>query len=465
MADQYKQLAGEIYKTVGGKSNIESFFNCMTRLRIKVIDEEKVHIDALKQIEGVAGVVQEDTLQIIIGPGKVNHVREELEKIYQNDGEEDEEDIDIKEISKQNKENFRKKHKNPLQQFIRRLANIFVPIIPALVACGLINGISKAIPQILNTTLEIDFTQSTFILILQAIGSVLFTYLAILVGLNTAKEFGGTPVLGAIAGGLIINPAIADISVFGEKLVPGNGGIVSVLLSVALMSYIEKQIRKKVPASLDIIVTPTTTLFITGLLTYFVFMPVGGFIAKGITQLLMGLLDVGGIAAGFILGATFLPLLATGLHQGFFPFHLELINQTGNDPLFTIQAMGGAGQVGAALAILVKTRKKTLKRAILGALPVGFLGIGEPLLYGVTLPLGRPFLTACLGAGVGGAVIAYFQVASLSIGVAGLSLFPLIDGGLNGMFGYAAGILTAYGCGFLFTYFFGFKETMAGQFK
>lgn len=463
MAEEFKKMAEEIYHLVGGNKNIDSFFCCMTRLRIKLLDEELVNLDQLKKIEGVIGVVQADTLQIIIGPGKVNKVKEAFNEIYEQDSEEKE--IDLKSIAKENKENIRKKQKNPVQAFIRRLANVFVPIIPALVASGLITGFSKAIPQILNTTMGIDITQNNLILILQVIGSVLFTYLAIVVGFNTAKEFGGTPSLGAIAGGLIINPAIADIQVFGEKLVPGNGGIVSVLLTVAFMSYLEKNIRKKVPASLDIILTPTITFLITGLLTYFIIMPAGGFIAEGITDMFMGLLNIGGVFAGFLLGATFLPLLATGLHQGFFPFHLELINQTGNDPLFTIQAMGGCGQIGAALAILVKTRKRKLRKAIGGALPVGFLGIGEPLLYGVTLPLGRPFLTACLGAGVGGAVIAYFNVASTSIGVAGLSLFPLIDNGVNGMLGYAAGVVTAYGFGFLFTYFFGFKESMTGQFK
>lgn len=463
MAENFNKMAKEIYDLVGGKRNIDSSFSCMTRLRIKLIDEDLVDLDNLKQVEGVIGVVQADTLQVIIGPGKVNKVKEEFEKIIEKDTDEGE--IDLKSIAKENKTNLRNKQKNPVQAFIRRLANVFVPIIPALVASGLITGLSKAIPQILASTMGIDITQNTIILILQVIGSVLFTYLAIVVGFNTAKEFGGTPSLGAIAGGLIINPAIANISIFGEELVPGNGGIVSVLLSVAFMSYLEKNIRKKVPASLDIIITPTITFLITGLLTYIVIMPAGGFIAEGITAMFMGLLDVGGIFTGFILGATFLPLLATGLHQGFFPFHLELINQTGNDPLFTIQAMGGCGQVGAAIAILVKTRKRKLKKAIGGALPVGFLGIGEPLLYGVTLPLGRPFLTACLGAGVGGAVIAYFEVASTSIGVAGLSLFPLIDNGVTGMLGYAAGVATAYGCGFLFTYFFGFNETMTEQFK
>ena len=123
------------------------------------------------------------------------------------------------------------------------------------------------------------------------------------------------------------------------------------------MAVLEKRVRKFVPQSLDIIITPTVTVLITGIITYVVFMPIGGFISDGITKGLLGVLEVGGVVAGFVLGATFLPLVITGLHQGLTPVHLELINSIGDDPLLPILAMGGAGQVGAAFAIYIKTKK------------------------------------------------------------------------------------------------------------
>ena len=191
-------------------------------------------------------------------------------------------------------------------------------------------------------------------------------------------------------------------------------------------------------------------------------MPLGGLISDGITKGLVGILHLGGVVAGFILGATFLPLVVTGLHQGLTPIHLELINSLGNDPLLPILAMGGAGQVGAAFAIYFKTRKQRLKRAIGGALPSGMLGIGEPLIFGVTLPLGRPFLTACLGAGVGGAFQAYFKVSTIAIGISGLPLSFLVSAGQVLL--YLLGLIVAYIAGFIFTYLFGFHDELAGEF-
>ncbi|WP_278342343.1 PTS transporter subunit EIIC, partial [Parageobacillus thermoglucosidasius] len=160
-----------------------------------------------------------------------------------------------------------------------------------------------------------------------------------------------------------------------------------------------------------------------------------------------------------VLAGTFLPLVMVGLHHGLTPIHMEFINKIGSTPILPILAMAGAGQVGAAIAIFVKTKNKRLRNIIKGALPVGFLGIGEPLLYGVTLPLGRPFLTACLGAAVGGAFQAVMKTAALGIGVSGLSLIPLIAD--NKYMLYFAGLFISYVFGFIFTYFFGFKEEMA----
>lgn len=262
---------------------------------------------------------------------------------------------------------------------------------------------------------------------------------------------------------MVINPAVGDIALFGENLLPGRGGLIGVLFAAIFIALVEKQVRKFVPQSLDIIITPTIALLITGIVTYIVFMPVGGFVSDAITKGLLSVLDVGGVAAGFILGATFLPLVVTGLHQGLTPVHLELINSIGDDPLLPILAMGGAGQVGAAFAIYFKTKKKSLKRAIGGGLPSGMLGIGEPLIFGVTLPLGRPFLTACLGAGVGGAFQAHFDIATVAVGVSGLPLTFLVH--TNQIILFLAGLFISYVAGFIFTYLFGFKDEMAAEFK
>ncbi|WP_267894844.1 glucose PTS transporter subunit IIA [Lentibacillus sp. Marseille-P4043] len=183
---------------------------------------------------------------------------------------------------------------------------------------------------------------------------------------------------------------------------------------------------------------------------------------SGITWFLVDvMLKVGGVFGGYVLAATFLPLVTVGMHQGLIPIHLELINGTGSTTLLPILAMAGAGQVGAAIAIYLKTKDKRLRNTVANALPVGILGIGEPLIYGVVLPLGRPFITACLGAGFGGAFLSLSSVGAISVGPSGLALIPLIAD--NNYLLYIAGLIISYAGGFVLTYLFGYKEKLVNK--
>jgi PTS system sucrose-specific IIC component len=351
------------------------------------------------------------------------------------------------------KSEIKKKNNTPVKNFLRKIGSIFIPLIPGLVASGIINGVANFAK---NAGAD---PNATWLQMLLLIGGGIFTFLGILVGWNTAKEFGGTPVLGAIAGILIFNPAMANVKLFGEALVPGRGGLFAVIFAAWLMVVVERRVRKAVPNAVDIIVTPLITVLAVSIVTMLAIQPVAGFLSDGITSGINAILNVGGAFAGAVLAGTFLPLVMVGLHHGLTPIHMEFINQTHVTPLLPVLAMAGAGQVGAAIAIYVKTKNKRLRNVIKGGLPVGFLGIGEPLLYGVTLPLGKPFITACLGAAVGGAFQAVMKTASLGIGVSGLSLIPLIAD--NKYLLYFLGLVVAYTFGFIFTYFFGFKEEMA----
>lgn len=447
-----KKLAQDILQQIGGGDNIQSLNYCMTRLRLDLRDRSKVNMSALKNIDGVLGVVDDETLQIIVGPGVVNKVASEISEITDVKlGEA----LDVQEddVAALTKAKIKKKNETPLKNLLRKIGNIFIPLIPGLVASGLING---AVGFAKNAGIDPTLT---WVQILSLLGGAVFGYLAILVGLNTAREFGGTPVLGAIAGILIINPALADITLFGNPLVPGRGGLIGAMLAAWLMVWFEKRFRKFVPNAVDILITPLLTILTVGILTLIIVQPVAGFISDGITSGVIWLLDFGGPVVGAILAGFFLPLVMLGLHQGLTPIHLELINTIGSTPLLPVLAMAGAGQVGAAIAILVKTKNKRLKNVISNALPVGFLGIGEPLIYGVTLPLGRPFISSCLGAAVGGAFQAWMGTAASAIGVSGLPLMALIVD--NKIFIYILGLIITYIAGFLFTYFWGFKEEMA----
>ncbi|WP_046180088.1 PTS transporter subunit EIIC [Domibacillus tundrae] len=440
-----KQMAISILKHAGGKENIRLVTHCMTRLRLDLRDWNKADTEKIKEVPGVMGIHEDETLHIIIGPGQVNKVATELTGLA-GGGE-----MSVNAGDRQAA--TRLKNDTPIKRLLRKIGNIYIPLIPGVVASGILTGIAN-----FAKNAGVD-PETLWMKLLLFIGSGIFTYLGVLVGWNTAKEFRGTPVLGAIAGMLIINPALADLTIFGKALVPGQGGFFGIMLAAWLMVVVEHSIRKVIPSAVDILFTPLLTVLLVGMLTLFLIQPAAGVLSGFVTGMIGSVLEVGGFVAGGLLSGFFLPVILVGLHHGLTPIHMELIHTLGHTPLLPILAMAGAGQVGAALAVYIKTRNERLRTIIRGALPVGFLGIGEPLLYGVTLPLGRPFMTACMGGAVGGAYQALVRTASSGIGVSGLSLMPLIAD--NKYILYLIGLLMAYAAGFLFTYLFGFTEEMA----
>lgn len=472
-----QQLAERIIAAVGGMDNIDSVMNCMTRVRIKVLDENKVDDQELRHIDGVMGVIHDERIQVVVGPGTVNKVANhmaELSGVKLGDpiphNHNDSEKMDYKSYAadkaKANKEAHKAKQKNgKLNKVLKSIANIFIPLIPAFIGAGLIGGIAAVLSNLMVAGYISGAWITQLITVFNVIKDGMLAYLAIFTGINAAKEFGATPGLGGVIGGTTLLTGIAGknilMNVFtGEPLQPGQGGIIGVIFAVWILSIVEKRLHKIVPNAIDIIVTPTIALLIVGLLAIFIFMPLAGFVSDSLVSVVNGIISIGGVFSGFIIGASFLPLVMLGLHHIFTPIHIEMINQSGATYLLPIAAMAGAGQVGAALALWVRCKRNTtLRNTLKGALPVGFLGIGEPLIYGVTLPLGRPFLTACIGGGIGGAVIGGIgHIGAKAIGPSGVSLLPLISD--NMYLGYIAGLLAAYAGGFVCTYLFGTTKAM-----
>ncbi|NRO36889.1 PTS system EIIBC component [Lactobacillus helveticus] len=481
MADKYSTLGREIYANIGGPNNVESMYHCMTRLRIKIRDNSKVDIAGLKNIDGVLGVVDADNLEIVLGSGvnakvaqdMVSQVgvkeNEEFPTNVTNDYQSEKSEVQAKAAE------VHAQHKAKLKQTwwrkaLGHISAIFIPLIPAFIGAGLISGVAGILKNMLTVKM-FPASWALGVTILSMISSALFSYLNIYVGINTAKEFGATSGLGGIIGGVVLLPGIvAPVTIpnflDGKPLAAGQGGIIGVLFAVWILSYVEKWFHKHIADSVDIIFTPFLTVLIMGLFTVFVVMPIAGWISNSLVGAINWVLNVGGPVAGFLLGLFFLPMVMLGLHQILTPIHLEMIQKIGYTPLLPILAMAGAGQVGAAIALWVKCHKnKELVRLIKGALPVGILGIGEPLIYGVTLPLGRPFITACIGGGIGGAVVASFgHVGAIAIGPSGVALIPLIAN--NMWWGYVIGLLCAYAGGFVATYFWGVPKTaMEGEVK
>ncbi|EIA7387096.1 PTS transporter subunit EIIC [Listeria monocytogenes] len=466
------EIGKQIFIHVGGMENVSRIAHCMTRVRLGIVDSDLVDVAGLKKVPGVIGVVEDDTLQIIVGPGVVNKVAGAMaEMAGVKIGETIQENLDsgtktgkelVEEKASKTKAELKAKQNNSsgFKRLLKSISNIFVPLIPGFVGAGLIAGIAAIISNNITAGNLDAAVWTQYIDILGVINKGIFAFLAIYVGINTANEFGGTPVLGGGIAGITLLSGLAEghtiTNIFmGDPIVAGQGGIIGVLLAVWLMCVLEKNLRKIIPNAIDIIFTPTLVLLIIGLVTIFLIMPFAGLVSDGLVNGINWVIEVGGVFAGFVLGTLFLPMVMFGLHQVLTPIHVEMIAQNGYTILLPILAMAGGGQVGAAIALWIRCRKnKPLVNMIKGGLPVGILGIGEPLIYGVTIPLGKPFLTACLGGGIGGAVIGYFgNVGAIAIGPSGVALIPLIAN--NEWLSYVIGLIAAYLGGFILTYFFG----------
>jgi PTS system sucrose-specific IIC component len=445
----YEKIAQSIYLLVGPRENILQAENCMTRLRLVLKRRDHIDYAALKNIPGVLGVNdQTEELQIILGPGRASQVLsifKELLHLPPN-----EEALPPKtDNGEALHAKIQQKNATPFKLLLKRISSIFMPLIPAFIACGLITGL-------LNVFLKIqpEFSQSAAFSILQICGSAVFWGINLFVGVNAAKEFGASPMLGGTLAAIISHPGLSSIELFGTTLVPGRGGIIAVLLVVAFSSWLEKKLHQYIPEIFDLFLTPLLVILLTSPIALLLLQPLGGIISESIGKAATTAVTSGGMLTGFFLGGTFLPLVMTGLHQGLTPIHAELLNQSGVTILLPILAMAGAGQVGASAAVYFRTKNSRLKKIIVSALPVGLMGVGEPLIYGVTLPLFRPFIAACLGGAFGGAVQAFNLVGATSIGLSGLPLAA----STNNIPGYFAGLLTAYIVGFLLTYIIGFND-------
>lgn len=468
-----QDLVQEIVKQLGGTDNIQAASNCMTRLRIDLKDYSKVELKELKAVEGVMGVVEDETIQIVVGPGKAKKCMDILKRDYNISS-----DLEVGGDWKENKAAVKGGQKqSKLKRGLKTIGKIFIPLIPAIIAAGIFNGFAGLITNLQNTgSLAANDFWNSIQLILSLLGGSFLTYLAIFTGINAAKQFGATEGLGGMLGALTIMGPITEISqIFGmydaevplnSILTTGKGGIIGVIIGVYLLSLIEKRVRRTVPDVLDLIVTPVVTMSIMALAMLFVIMPLSGVISDwlvgALTLLVAAENPIVSVLSGYILAAVFLPMVLLGLHHGLIPLYAIQLENMGGVSLFPVLAMAGAGQVGAAVAIYFKAKKtnnQKLKQIISGALPAGVLGIGEPLIYGVTLPLGKPFITAGLGAGFGGAFVMLQDVMAGAWGPSGLTAIPLMQPG--SMLSYFIGLVIAYIGGFLVTHFFLKEEEVA----
>ncbi len=437
-------LVHEIYRLTGPGENIVQVTNCMTRLRLQLVKKDAAMLEALGKVEGVLGINdKEGELQIILGPGKAKRAADELKALLEQGEKPAIGDGQALQAA------LREKNATPVKLFFKKIASIFLPLIPGFIACGLITGCLGAFLKVYPEMAGVPFVK-----LLAVAGNAVFWGMNLFVGYNTAQVFGGSPVLGGVLAVMISHPGLADISLFDVQLHPGRGGMVAVILVAAFGAWMEGQFRRLVPEMFSLFLVPFFTVLFAGLAAVCVLQPAGGILSDIIGSFVAWTIDTGGAGAGALMAGLWLPMVMTGLHQTITPIHVDLIAKTGVTVLLPILAMAGAGQVGASIAVYFRTKSQKLRTIIASALPAGILGVGEPLIYGVTFPLGRPFIGACIGGAAGGAVEAVSRVGAAALGISGLPLTAATDNVPM----YLAGLLAAYVAGFGATWVLGFED-------
>ncbi|EGR0667580.1 PTS N-acetylmuramic acid transporter subunit IIBC [Vibrio vulnificus] len=482
MAKITQTMISQLLAAVGGSSNVSKCGNCMTRLRLTLANNGVADQAVIKRIPGVMGVVESDEqFQIILGPGKAQQAAELMNKLIESviSGDVQEQAIasdtnDLSSVAAEQKKQMKSKQTSAVQRFLSKFATIFTPLIPGFIAAGLLLGFATLLEQMFVLEQTPNQFMLDLIAYMKVFGKGLFAFLSILIGYNAQQAFGGSGVNGAILASLFVlgyNPdatsgIYSGMSEFFGYTIDPRGNIIGVLLAAIIGAQVERKVREYMPDDLDMILTSVVTLLIMGVVTFVVIMPIGGELFKGMSWLFLNLNDNPLGAA--ILAGLFLISVVFGIHQGFVPVYFALMEAQGFNSLFPILAMAGGGQVGASLALYFKAKKDAVLRTqVKGAIIPGILGIGEPLIYGVTLPRVKPFVTACIGGAAGGFFIGLVSYLGLPVGLntvfgpSGIVAIPLMtshNGIFAGMAVFVVGLLISYVVGFLATYFFGSKD-------
>ncbi|MBG2874975.1 PTS sucrose transporter subunit IIBC [Proteus alimentorum] len=448
-----EKVAHQLVPLLGGAENIASAAHCATRLRLVLVDDSKADKEAINKLEGVKGCFSNaGQIQVIFGTGLVNKVHAAFIAA-----------AGIGESSKSEAANIAAKKLNPFQRIARLLSNIFVPIIPAIVASGLLMGLLG----LMKTNQWVSPDNALYIM-LDMCSSAAFIILPILIGFTAAKEFGGNPYLGATLGGILTHPALTNawgvaagfntMNFFGLEvaMIGYQGTVFPVLLAVWFMSVLEKQLRKVVPNALDLIITPFLTVIISGFVALLVIGPVGRLLGDGISLILSTLITQAGWIAGLIFGGLYSVIVITGIHHSFHAVEAGLLGNPniGVNFLLPIWAMANIAQGGACMAVWFKTNDAKIKAI---TIPSGFsamLGITEAAIFGINLRYGKPFIAALIGGAAGGAWVVGSHVYMTAVGLTAIPGIAIVQAGsiINYIIGLVIAFLTAFVLSLLLKY-------------
>ncbi len=422
----YKQSAKEVYEKIGGKENLISAAHCATRLRLVIADNAKCDKEAVEEIDGVKGVFfASGQLQIIFGTGIVNKVYDEF--------------IAVSGITASTKEEVKAAataQTNWFKKGIKTLGDIFVPIIPAIVASGFLMGIMESLNFMVNNGIVNIDTSSSLYVFAQLFSNTAYTFLPILIAVSAAKVFGGNPFLGAVIGMIMIHPNLQNawtvategvlqkqsvfFGLYSIDMVGYQGHVIPVIIAVWVLSTIEKKLHKIVPAMFDLFVTPLVSVFVTGYLTLSIIGPIFVLIENGILGGVQWLIALPLGIGSFIMGTAYATTVVSGIHHMYTIIDLGQISQYGMTYWLPLASAANVAQGAATLAVSLKTKNKKLKSMALPSSLSAFLGITEPAIFGVNMRFFKPFVAASIGGGCGALYASIVGLGATGTGVTGL---------------------------------------------
>ncbi len=457
----YRKVAEEIYEKVGRKENLVSAAHCATRLRLVLVDNDRCDAKAVEEIDGVKGVFSASgQLQIILGTGTVNKVYDEF--------------LAVSGLSAASKEDAKAAAaaKQPIyKRAVKTLGDIFVPIIPAIVASGFLMGIMEALNFMVNNGfVNIDTTSSVFVFA-NLFSNTAYVFLPILIAYSAAKVFGGNPYLGAVIGMLMIHPDLQNawtvategvqktqsvwFGLYKVDLVGYQGHVIPVIIAVFVMCLIEKKLHKIVPAMFDLFVTPLVSVFATGYLTYSIIGPVFVTIENGIIGGVQQLIALPFGIGSLIMGGLYSLTVVAGVHHMYTVIDVGQLGLYGVTYWLPLASAANIAQGAATLAVALKTKnQKTKSMAVPSALSC-FMGITEPAIFGVNLRFFKPFICGAVGGAAGALYASIVGLGATGTGVTGIFGLLLC---LHDPINYMIMFLISAGVAFALTWVLGYKD-------
>lgn len=447
----YKEISQQIIEKVGGTENIANSFYCMTRLRLILKDRSKADLEALKLVEGVMGAKnQQGQIQVIIGPD-VNKLHEEFIKLSPTTEGATEEQEETKEerSAEENKDSL-------FTKVTSYIAGIFIPIVPCLAGAGIISAILSALSY-----LGIITAESETYIVLNLIQNAVFYFLPFLIAVSAAEKFNTNKFFAVVMAGVLLSPTImaainegvTTYHVFGIPLVLSDcsSTVIPIILSVALLKFVEKFFVKIIPSALRIMLVPGMSFFITGIVSLAVFAPIGVIVGQGLSYGINWAMGVSSIFGGTLLGVLHLPMVVTGTHFIEIPLIVQEFASEGGTAIMPITSMGNTALVGALAALILKTRSDKKKGDYSSIMVPTIMGITEPCLYGVAVVLKIPFVAAMIGGGIGGAIVAISGFKLTIMGVPGV-FAGLVNAGTERGIWFLIGEVAAIAAAFIVTY-------------